>query len=634
MILSLTCSLSAQNEQLSTCGTVTNSKSLEFYKSIQNDVKNYEQEFLTLSSKNNKPGIKVVNSIPIKAHVLRYSDGSGGISTSDIHDAIANLNTIFSEAYLEFFLCDGINYIEDDDLVHVKKGDDTTLTETHNTPGLINIYFSHHIENASNQSICGYSNNTFRNDFIMMSNYCASNISSLAHEMGHFFSLIHTHGPDNNSMTSELVDGSNCDTDGDGICDTPADPKLSSDNVDDACNYIGTKTDTNGDLYTPDTGNIMSYASKACRTFFTSQQLSRMYGFYHAAKNYLACPSFNANFSVDNYQSCEDNLTVNFTSTCSNISKWEWDVDSDGVVDYTTENPTHSYTSGIYDVTLTVSNKSKTIRKTYSNFIKVGTEPKILNEDFESFEMAGDKGWTAIDVSKNGYNWYMNSGETSSDGTGPHNDYTSGEGLGKYIYAEASGAKPGDVAEFISPCINVDYPNSELEFAYHMFGDHTGELHVDIKTKDGYVNDVIPPLYGNQQEHQDDDFLIKNVNLSRYTHQTINIRFRAVRGESWDGDIAIDGIFIKTIHTPISDETIYKVYPNPIKKDLLFVKSNNPLETNSREHVNFEISNLVGQRFLWGKVSNQPIDVSSLSSGTYLLTLTSGHSRVMKKIIK
>ena len=64
------------------------------------------------------------------------------------------------------------------------------------------------------------------------------------------------------------------------------------------------------------------------------------------------------------------------------------------------------------------------------------------------------------------------------------------------MYAEASGAEPGDVAEFISPCFNVDYVNSGLQFAYHMYGKNIGELHVDIKTLNGYINDVIPPLRG------------------------------------------------------------------------------------------------------------------------------------------
>jgi len=166
-----------------------------------------------------------------------------------------------------------------------------------------------------------------------------------------------------------------------------------------------------------------------------------------------------------------------------------------------------------------------------------------------------------------------------------------------------------------------------------MFGNHVGELHVDIKTDTGYINDVIPVLYGSQQSNQDDAFLIKNVDLSSYTNQTINIRFRAIRGASWDGDIAIDDIFIKTIHTAISDET-FKVYPNPVKSDMLFVKTNNNSEDGSEMEVSFQISNLVGQQFLSGTVTNQPINVSSLSSGTYLLILTDGHSRVVKKIIK
>tara|TARA_R110001592_G_scaffold296377_1_gene566777 strand:- start:26 stop:511 length:486 start_codon:yes stop_codon:yes gene_type:complete len=161
-----------------------------------------------------------------------------------------------------------------------------------------------------------------------------------------------------------------------------------------------------------------------------------------------------------------------------------------------------------------------------------------------------------------------------------------------------------------------------------MFGKDIGELHLDIKTDSGYINDVIEPLYGSQQNNQSDDFITKTVNLSPYTNETIKVRFRAVRGSGWEGDIAIDNILVKTIYTAISDD-IYKVYPNPIKGDLLYVK-NNDLENIST----FTITNLVGQPFLNGTLTNNPIDFSSLSSGTYLLTLTNGKSRVVKKIIK
>lgn len=611
----------------SDCGTITSPESIKYIQTIKPQLKAFEQEFFNAKSGKGDTPVKNVNAIPIKAHIIRNSNGTGGLSLTELNSAISNLNEIYKDALMEFFLCDGINYIDDDKLCHFNKSEENLLAENNNIAGLINIYFTDFIKNDSNESICGYSNNTGRQDVIVMKNDCVTNDSSLAHEIGHFFSLLHTHGPKNDSLTTELVDGSNCDTDGDGICDTPADPKLTDKNVNNFCEYIGTETDTHGKEFNPDTQNIMSYSKKGCRAHFSQQQLARMYAFYMTTKNYLSCSSFNADFSADISQTCDENLTVHFKSDCNNISQWEWDIDSDGIIDYTDQNPKHTYNSGVYDVTLKVSNKSKSISKTYSKYIKVGTQPEMLNENFDSFEIAGDKGWTANDVSKNGYNWYSNFGKTATDNTGPNND-NSDEILGKYIYVEASGAKPGDIAEFISPCFTINKENSELEFAYHMFGNGIGELHIDLKTETGYINDVIPAIIGSQQNNQDDAFLKTSIDLSSYTNQTIKVRFRAIRGSSWDGDIAIDDVFIKTIYTPISDDT-YKVYPNPVKSDLLYVKAND-----SKLISNYVISNLVGQTFLSGTVSNRPINVSSLPSGTYLLVLNNGNSRVLKKIIK
>ncbi len=620
----------AQNESESFCGTETSPESLEYYNSLKPQIKKLEQEFITkLSSKNNKSTAFIKNAIPVKAHVIRTSSGTGGLCNADINNAIANLNETFAGAYMEFFLCDGIDYINNDNFYRFKKDEESLLTETNNVSGLINIYFTNSIENTSKESICGYSNNMGRSDVIIMKNSCATNGSSLAHEMGHFFSLRHTHGSNNNELTSELVNGENCDTDGDGICDTPADPQLSSSNVDYTCAYIGTKTDVNGDTFSPDTANIMSYSKKGCRIHFSTQQLARMFAFYQTSKNYFACPSMNANFTVDASQTCEESLTVNFKNKCSSVTNWEWDVDGDNITDYKTQNPSHTYGKGIYNVTLTVSNNTKTISKTFFNTIKVGTleAEDLFNESFENFDMLGDHGWTAIDSSENGYNWFLNTGNTKSDDTGPLFNNSKDNKPESYIYAEASGVKPGDVAEFVSPCFNINNENSELEFAYHMFGEHIGELHIDLKTEDGYINDVIPALYGNQQNNQSDAFLTKTIDLSAYTNQTIKVRFRAVRGIGWKGDIAIDDIFIKTIDIPISDEI--KVYPNPVKNDIFYIKTNNPEKISS-----YEIINLVGQKFASGKVTNQPINVSKLASGTYLLILTNDDSRVVKKMIK
>ena len=622
IFLLLASHVSGQNEPAS-CGTVTSTETLNYYKSIQPQLEKYEQSFFQMKSLNRKSKTQTINSIPIKAHVIRNSNGTGGICISDLNNAIASLNSLYADAYMEFFLCDGINYIDKDALCHFKKGDEKSLIESNNVSGLINIYFADYVETNLEESICGYAINEGRNDVIVMKNSCVTNSTSLAHEIGHFFSLMHTHGP-NDTTTTELVDGSNCDTDGDGICDTPADPKLTTKNVNNFCEYTGTATDANGATYTPDTENIMSYAMKGCRSHFSQQQLARMYAFYQTAKSYLACPSFNANFTVNVSQTCESELTVNFNSPCKNITKWEWDVDSDGTVDYTSQNPTHTYKRGMYDVTLTVSNKLKTIKKTYSKLIKIGNDTALFNEDFDTVETQKDLVWTTKDVTENGYNWLLNAGKTPSEGTGPALVNTAK----KYMYAEATGAKPGDVAELISPCIHVENPNSEIEFAYHMFGEHIGELHIDLKTETGYINDVIPVLIGSQQKNQNDTFLIKNIDVSDYAYQTINLRFRAVRGMDWDGDIAIDNVFIKTIDVPISDAAV-KVFPNPISGDILNVSM-----MATTENLTYEISNLAGKILQTAVLINQQINVGNLTSGMYLLTIRSPHSKVTKKIIK
>lgn len=628
MFLSMSACLFSQNKDEVNCGNITSSNSIAFYENIKPQLIKYENEFFASKSARGTVPTNIVNSIPVKAYIIRNSDGSGGLSMAELNDAISNLNSVYNDAFLEFFLCDGVEYIDDDKLCHFKRGDEKSLTETNYVPGLLNLYFTDYIENDSNQSICGYSDNVGRNDIVVMKNSCATNSSSLAHELGHFFSLLHTHGADNDKMTTELVDGRNCDTDGDGICDTPADPRLKSSTVDSSCNYTGTETDANGDAFNPDTNNMMSYSRKECRIHFSEQQLARMYAFYMTTKSYLSCPSFNADIAVNESETCEESLTVNFESICDNMTEWQWDVDGDGIVDYTSKNPSHTFEAGIYDVMLTVSNKSKTIRKKFTNFINVGTHKDLLDENFEDFNMLDKHGWTSKDVSGNGYHWYSNIGDTQSRETGPSNYKNSESNLNTYIYAEASGAQPGDVTEFISPCIDVNYQNSELEFSYHMFGKNIGELHVDIKTDSGYVNDVIEPLYGSQQNYQDDNFITKTVNLASYANQTIKVRFRAVRGTSWQGDIAIDNILVKTIYAAITDD-FYKVYPNPIKGDLLYVK-NYDVENVST----FTITSLVGQPFLSGTLTNNPIDFSILSSGTYLLTFTNGKSRVVRKIIK
>jgi len=115
---------------------------------------------------------------------------------------------------------------------------------------------------------------------------CASNGSTLTHELGHSFSLLHTHSSSNGE---ELVNGSNCSSAGDLLCDTPADPKLSSSTVSSNCEYIGTELDNQQNAYSPDPKNFMSYSRKECRTLFSPQQLAQMQDYYDIEGGFLDC---------------------------------------------------------------------------------------------------------------------------------------------------------------------------------------------------------------------------------------------------------------------------------------------------------------------------------------------------------
>lgn len=285
IFISISSFVFSQNESESICATETSQQFLNHYNSIKKQVKSFEQEFIKMKSNKNYNTRKTLNFIPIKAHIVRTTNHNGGLSETSVIKAIENLNEIYADAFMKFYLFDEINYLDSDELSNFKKGNEQTLIGTNYVPNTINVYFIEAIENSFGESICGYVEE--KNNIIIMKNSCAVNDSSLAHEMGHFFSLLHTHGPSNSRLTTELVDGSNCDTDGDGICDTPADPTLSNNTIDDSCNYSGNMKDSHGNFFKPDTRNIMSYSRKSCRNYFSEQQFSRIYGYYKTIEDSL-----------------------------------------------------------------------------------------------------------------------------------------------------------------------------------------------------------------------------------------------------------------------------------------------------------------------------------------------------------
>ncbi|MGB0863120.1 MAG: S8 family serine peptidase [Saprospiraceae bacterium] len=182
------------------------------------------------------------------------------------------------------------------------------------------------------------------------------------------------------------------------------------------------------------------------------------------------------------------------------------------------------------------------------------------SEDFESYASCGiandcgntvcsiGNGWINID-NGNGddIDWRIDDNGTASGNTGPSVDFAPGTTSGNYLYLEASGGCNGQVAELISPCIDLSGITSPLlEIGYHMFGGNMGSLHFDVYSNGTWTNDIIPSISGNQG----DVWNTANINLTSFIGSVVNIRVRGVTGNGFESDIAIDGFNIFDFSTP------------------------------------------------------------------------------------
>ncbi len=228
----------------------------------------------------------VVDEVPIQIHIIGGANGVFAIDSSIVLEELEIVNEAFADINIKLVQCRSINFIYSNSYLTFIKGTDEILCDIHDVTGVINIYFPPKVERQDGETICGYAYNFDIEKRVFVSKDCADNGSTFTHEMGHSFSLVHTHTTVNGP---ELADGSNCSNAGDLLCDTPADPRLNGDNVDNNCIYIGTEVDEHQNPYYPDPSNIMSYAPKVCRTMFSLEQLTQMESYYVVEGGILSC---------------------------------------------------------------------------------------------------------------------------------------------------------------------------------------------------------------------------------------------------------------------------------------------------------------------------------------------------------
>jgi len=217
----------------------------------------------------------------IKFYIIRDDNGNGGRnSDSRIRRALAETNLHFAGSGIQFALCGSPVYV-DSSLLRFNYQEFSKWAYQVADPRYFNIF-----ETLASPGfpfpVAAFA--SFPGDANRIVTFGSLTGRILTHELGHNLGLLHTFGQ-NYPITDEWVNGGNCQTAGDRVCDTPADPYRLG--INDSCGYADTVLkDINGDIYMPNTYNIMSYYP--CQTdHLTQGQFNRMNGIYEQERFYV-----------------------------------------------------------------------------------------------------------------------------------------------------------------------------------------------------------------------------------------------------------------------------------------------------------------------------------------------------------
>ncbi|MCU0359817.1 MAG: hypothetical protein MUF75_03705 [Bacteroidia bacterium] len=224
-------------------------------------------------------------------YVVLRGDGSVGAATPlNINRMLDTINTKFKPICVSFKNCSTVFIPNQNYTRWYYKSTENTVTNQYYTEKVINFFlvdslmdfdFLHPDEMKDGYAYGPSPTATSDKQEIIVlekEKMLAYNCRAALHQMGHFFGLPHTHGeinpgnavappPPISVNSKEFVDRSNCTNQGDGFCDTEADPGNNS-------SQLNVFADGKGDYYLRPFDNYMSDYDTGCR--FSQEQYNRM----------------------------------------------------------------------------------------------------------------------------------------------------------------------------------------------------------------------------------------------------------------------------------------------------------------------------------------------------------------------
>lgn len=310
-------------------------------------------------------------------------------------------------------------------------------------------------------------------------------------------------------------------------------------------------------------------------------------------------------------------LTVNFIDKSTGTPTiWKWDINNDGVYDYTTQNPTHTFsTPGTYTVKLIAQNANAkdTIIKTA--MITVAAPIKLTVDAVQNISCNGNKNGIlkATATGGNGvysYNWSnMQTSALVSNITAGNYSVTATDGFNCTATASKTLTQPEKLA------VNIIPINSFVGGTYSATIDVTGGI------------EPYNYLLNNQT------LLNSNV-ISDLTSGTYSLFVKDKNNCIQSASFTVGNLGTTTgvINAENSFEKI-DVYPNPAAN---YVNLN--LSLKEYKDVKIDLYDLTGQTVFqeeYNSVKDKQttLDLSNMSAGTYILKLSIPEGNAFRKII-
>lgn len=225
--------------------------------------------------------------LSIVFYVFLDSLGNPGVTAANINACVNNLNKYFKRICIKFESCSTKYIPEHEYNKWDRPNHETKIVGNYNyyTHKTINIYL---VDNIIVPAANGYAHMPGDPRDVIVMRKSALGAMTPVHEMGHYMGLPHTFAEISTNLedgpSTELVLRTNCITNGDGFCDTDADP-FPTGAGSASCGFLYGPKDANNNYYLPPVDNIMSYWTCRCR--FTQEQYNWMAYMYVTMRSYL-----------------------------------------------------------------------------------------------------------------------------------------------------------------------------------------------------------------------------------------------------------------------------------------------------------------------------------------------------------